>query len=59
MAQNDSERFDSLERAGFNVERYGDIIQIIYGRMGGHYMDVGVSAKIAQGLVSSQIISMR
>ena len=52
MAQNDSERFDALERAGFNVERYGDITEVLYERLGGHYMDVGTSAKIFNGLVS-------
>jgi hypothetical protein len=52
MAQKEPERYDSLERAGFNVERYGDIAQILYERMGGHYMDVGTSAKISEGLVS-------
>ena len=45
------ERFDALERAGFDVERYGDIITTLYEHFGRHYMDVGASAKIAQGLV--------
>ncbi|KAH8800359.1 dimethylaniline monooxygenase (N-oxide forming) [Xylogone sp. PMI_703] len=51
MAQKESKRYDALERAGFNVERYGDIVQTIYERGGGHYMDVGTSAKISQGLI--------
>jgi hypothetical protein len=51
MARNDSERFDALERVGFNVERYGDITHVVFDRLGGHYMDVGTSAKISQGLV--------
>ena len=54
MAQKESERYDSLERVGFNVERYGDIAEMMYERMGGHYIDVGVSAKISKGLVSLQ-----
>jgi hypothetical protein len=51
MARNDSERFDALETAGFNVERYGDLTNVLFDRLGGHYMDVGTSAKISQGLV--------
>ena len=57
MARNDSERYDALEKAGFRVERYGDIAYTIYERQGGHYMDVGTSAKIAKGLVSELIQS--
>lgn len=53
MARNDSERFDALEKAGFNVERYGDIANVVFDRLGGHYMDVGTSAKISQGLVGN------
>jgi len=55
MAKRDGERYDALEKAGFNVERYGDIAHIMYERMGGHYMDVGTSAKIAKGLVSRRL----
>ena len=52
LAQRDHERFDALESAGFNVERYGDLASTLYERGGRHYIDVGVSAKIARGLVS-------
>ncbi|KAH6714086.1 putative flavin-containing monooxygenase [Leptodontidium sp. MPI-SDFR-AT-0119] len=51
MARNDSERFDALERAGFNVERYGDMASVLFERLGGHYMDVSTSAKISKGLI--------
>ena len=51
MAQEEPERYDALERAGFKTERFGDMYQHLYERFGGHYMDVGASAKIAQGLV--------
>ena len=51
MARAEPERFDALERVGFKVERYGDIAKVLYVTMGGHYMDVGCSAKIAEGLV--------
>jgi hypothetical protein len=50
MAAKQSERFDALERAGFKTERYGEIAHIINERLGGHYMDVGTSDKIAKGL---------
>jgi cation diffusion facilitator CzcD-associated flavoprotein CzcO len=52
MAAQESERFDALERAGFRVERFGDIMYHICEKLGGHYMDVGCSDKIAKGLVS-------
>lgn len=51
QAEQQPERFDALEKAGFLTERYGDIIHHIYERNGGHYMDVGASALIAQGKV--------
>ena len=50
-ARKEPERFDDLEAAGFKCERYGDISHHIFERMGGHYMDVGASARIADGLV--------
>ena len=53
MAKAEPERFDALEKAGFKVIRYGDIIYQIFDRFGGHYMDVGASEKIAKGLVRS------
>jgi hypothetical protein len=43
--------FDRLEKAGFLLERDGDIIYCLHERLGGHYMDVGASRKIADGLV--------
>jgi hypothetical protein len=52
QAEAEPERFTALERAGFRIERYGDLISLLSERFGGHYMDVGASAKIAQGLVS-------
>ena len=52
MAKTEPERFDALESAGFKLIRYGDIVYQVFERFGGHYMDVGASAKIAQGLVS-------
>ena len=50
-ANGETERFDALERAGFRVERYGDLWQLLSDRLGGHYMDVGCSKKISDGLV--------
>ncbi|KAK6373275.1 hypothetical protein LTS17_008294 [Exophiala oligosperma] len=51
MAKKEPERFDALEKAGFLLIRYGDIIHQLYERFGGHYMDVGASSKIAKGLI--------
>lgn len=51
MAREEPERFEALERAGFNTERFEDLQQCLFERLGGHYMDIGASAKIAKGLV--------
>jgi hypothetical protein len=51
LAAADSERFDGLEQAGFKVERFGDMHHHLNERQGGHYVDVGTSAKIAKGMV--------
>ncbi|RHZ57981.1 uncharacterized protein CDV56_100241 [Aspergillus thermomutatus] len=61
QAEAEPERFAALERVGFRTERYGDLISLLSERFGGHYMDIGASAKIAQGLIKvksdSQLIS--
>ncbi|KAK2805589.1 hypothetical protein FQN50_006104 [Emmonsiellopsis sp. PD_5] len=51
MARANSERFEALERVGFKVNAFGNPIYTIYERGGGHYIDVGASTKIAQGLI--------
>jgi hypothetical protein len=56
-ADQEPERFDSLERAGFLLQRKGDMIYQIFERFGGHYMDVGTSAKISSGQVCPLISS--
>ncbi len=45
------ERFEALERAGFQLDKHGDMFYYLFQRFGGHYMDVGTSAKISKGLV--------
>ncbi|KIW36784.1 uncharacterized protein PV06_11070 [Exophiala oligosperma] len=50
-ARAESERWASLERAGFKVDPYGDIQEALNIRLGGHYIDVGTSAKISNGLI--------
>jgi cation diffusion facilitator CzcD-associated flavoprotein CzcO len=42
-------RFDSLEKAGFQLDRYGDLYSCLFERFGGHYIDHGASARIARG----------
>ncbi len=59
MTSKEPERFDALERAGFKTERYGSIQENILIRAGGHYMDVGASKKIADGLVRFSAYRMR
>ncbi|KAF2429003.1 FAD/NAD(P)-binding domain-containing protein [Tothia fuscella] len=51
FSSEEPERFDALERRGFRVERCMDLYQCLYERFGGHYIDVGVSNKIGQGLI--------
>jgi len=51
LAAKDSKCFDALERAGFRVERFGDLWKLVSETRGRHYMNVGCSAKIAAGLV--------
>jgi hypothetical protein len=52
MAAQEPERFEKLAAAGFKVIRDGDIVYQLFEKFGGHYMDVGASGKIADGLVS-------
>ena len=49
FASEEPERFDNLEARGFKVERNMDMISTLFERFGGHYIDVGVSKKIADG----------
>lgn len=51
MARAEPERWEALENAGFKVDPYGDIQEAINIKLGGHYIDVGTSAKISKGYV--------
>lgn len=52
MAQ-DPEKLDILERAGFAIERSGDMVKCAFGEgAGGHHTDVGGGARIIAGQVS-------
>ena len=51
LASQDGEYFDALDRAGFKNVRVCDLSHILFERFGGHYLDVGASAKVAQGLI--------
>ncbi|KAH8652009.1 hypothetical protein BGZ61DRAFT_374837 [Ilyonectria robusta] len=57
-ARKEPERFDALEKAGFLLDRDGDISYYLFQRFGGHYMDVGTSAKIASGLIKMKSDSL-
>lgn len=48
----DPDRYSGLEKAGFKAGLHGDLWTILCGRQGGHYVDVGTSEKIADGLAS-------
>lgn len=43
------ESFDELEKAGFRVDRYGELFKVFYERLGGHFVDVGSGARIVNG----------
>ncbi|KAK4495527.1 hypothetical protein PRZ48_013859 [Zasmidium cellare] len=43
------ESFDELEKAGFRVDRYGELFKVFYERLGGHFVDVGSGARIIKG----------
>lgn len=49
LIRNNAERFDALEKAGFKVDRFGDIYNNLFVRFGGHYVDIGTSKRIADG----------
>lgn len=51
LVRANAERFDALERQGFKLVRFGDFFHHQTERQGGHYVDIGTSAKIADGRV--------
>lgn len=51
-AKQEPERFARLERAGFKLDREGELMKCLMERFGGYYMDVGCSKKISDGEVS-------
>ncbi|KAF5002470.1 hypothetical protein FDECE_10629 [Fusarium decemcellulare] len=51
MALQDKDKFEKLEKNGFNVYREADLTQILFERAGRHYMDVGVSQMIIDGKI--------
>ncbi|EME84662.1 uncharacterized protein MYCFIDRAFT_187580 [Pseudocercospora fijiensis CIRAD86] len=53
------ELFDGLERAGFKVDRYGDLFTHLYIRYGGHYVDIGASERIIKGEIKVKTTPIR
>ncbi|KAL2855944.1 hypothetical protein BJY01DRAFT_243125 [Aspergillus pseudoustus] len=51
MAAAEPERYDALKKANFKVTQYGDLVYNLTVRRGGHYMDVGCSNLISNGMV--------
>jgi hypothetical protein len=58
QAAGQPERFAALDRAGFKLDRGLDLWKCLTKRNGGHYMDVGGSAKIASGSVSEHVCAL-
>lgn len=46
-----TDKYAGLEKAGFLLDREEDITRHLNDRFGGHYLDVGASKMIADGLV--------
>ncbi|KAK5113297.1 hypothetical protein LTR85_010914 [Meristemomyces frigidus] len=59
LVKHSSERFDALEKAGFKLDRYGDIYNNLYVRFGGHYVDIGASARIAKGEIKVKTTAVK
>lgn len=58
MASAEPERYESLEKAGFKVTQFGDLIYNLSVRRGGHYMDVGCSKLISEGQIKVKSSSL-
>ncbi|GAM34193.1 hypothetical protein TCE0_015f01609 [Talaromyces pinophilus] len=50
--------YSDLKRAGFLLEQDDDLTRHICERLGGHYMDIGASKKIADGLIKMKTGSL-
>lgn len=48
-AAREPDRFSNLEKAGFLLDREGDLMENIYDKGGGHYVDVGCCQRIIDG----------
>lgn len=59
MADSMPEYWQALEKSGFSVDRYPDMIHILYERQGGHYFDVGAVKKIADGSIKTKLGSIK
>ncbi|KUJ17712.1 putative flavin-containing monooxygenase [Mollisia scopiformis] len=51
LASLEPKRYDALKAAGFKFDQNGSVGESIFDRFGGHYVDVGASKKIADGLI--------
>ncbi|KAK4947994.1 hypothetical protein LTR10_013047 [Elasticomyces elasticus] len=51
LSGREPERYAALEKAGFRIEPNVDVWPILCGKQGGHYVDVGTSKKIGDGLI--------
>lgn len=58
MADSMPEYWDALEKFGFAVDRYPDLIHILYERQGGHYFDVGAVERIADSSIKTKLGSI-
>lgn len=55
-ASMEPERYNALENAGFRLDWDGYAAEHIFERLGGHYVDVGASKKISEGLVRNLLL---
>lgn len=58
-ASMEPERYNALEKSDFKIDRDGSPAEHIFERLGGHYVDVGASKKISEGLVRNLCLPCR
>lgn len=54
MSGQEPQRYAEVAKAGFQVDPNVDIWNVLCGRQGGHYVDIGTSKKIGDGTVSER-----
>ncbi|KAI5362415.1 putative flavin monooxygenase, FAD/NAD(P)-binding domain superfamily [Septoria linicola] len=59
LIKQNPKRFDDLEKAGFKVDRFGDLATNLQIRFGGHYIDTGSCQRIIDGEIKVKAVPVR